>query len=72
MEYVNLMELLCSHRESNASPNMTEMEIIASKDSEPDIAVWKLFFFFFPSEESGVSSSLCSKMNQVMRLKLIE
>lgn len=47
MEYVHLMELLCSHRESNAFPNMTEMEIIASKDSEPDIAVWKLFFFFF-------------------------
>lgn len=56
VEYINLLGLSPSPVEGKASLNMTEIEIIASQDSEPDITIFRkrqygIFFIYMRDVE---------------------
>lgn len=70
MDYISL-SLLYRSRKEETFLNVTGIEIIAYKDSEPDITIFskKAKMEFFSSEGYGINSSLCNIRYQAIRPK---
>ena len=69
MDCINLLRLLYSSGEGKVSPNMTELEIIASQDLEPDVTTFrkKRQYGIIFHLRYGVNSILYNKKNQAVK-----